>query len=93
MKSTNKQEDKKMDTKTKTIDNNTLEKVSGGNIFEDIKCFFEGHGYDIDGEKFPQGADYSIRKYKCYCCGDILYERHYNNGADGKSSKAEYDSY
>lgn len=82
-----------MNTESKTISVNELKKVSGGNIFEDIKCFFEGHGYDIVGEKYPAGTDYSIRKYKCVCCGEVIYERHYNNGNSSSSSKAEYDSY
>ena len=82
-----------MNTESKTLSVEELEKVCGGNIFEDIACFFEGHGYNSAGTKTPDGADYSIIKYKCVCCGKVIYEKHFNNGTASPSSKAEYDMY
>ena len=81
-----------MATLSKAVDMKELESVTGGNIFENIQCFFEGHGYNSAGTKTPAGADYSVIKYKCVCCGKVIYERHYNNGTASPSSKEEYDS-
>ena len=81
-----------MATIKKALKPDELDRVSGGNIFEDIYCFFEGHGYNSIGFAKPMGADYEIIKYKCITCGKIIYERQYPDGNTEPSSKSEFES-
>lgn len=81
-----------MSTIRKALKPDELEKVNGGNIFEDIYCFFEGHGYNSVGIVQPDGADYRIIKYKCITCGQIIYEKSFPDGNTAPSSKSEYES-
>ena len=87
-----KQEKNNMATIKKALKPNELDKVSGGNIFEDIYCYFEGHGYNSVGVAIPDSGAYQIVKYKCTCCGKIIYQKEYPDGNGEPSSQSEFDS-
>ena len=80
-----------MATIRKALNMKDLSKISGGNIFEDIYCFFEGHGYNSVGIAFAEDNSYQIVKYKCVSCGKIMYQKEYPDGNGETSSKLEFD--
>ena len=82
-----------MATIRKALNLKDLAKISGGNIFEDIYCFFEGHGYNSVGIAYSDDNSFKIVKYKCVSCGKTIYEKEFSDGNSVSSSKSEFDKY
>lgn len=80
-----------MATIRKALNLKDLAKISGGNIFEDIYCFFEGHGYNSVGFAYNDDHSFKIVKYKCVSCGKTIYEKEFSDGNSVSSSKSEFD--
>ena len=84
---------KTMDDQTKILKLKELEEICGGNIFDDIDCFFSGHGYNIVGTALRVQNDFKIVKYRCVTCGKEKYEKVYKDDTTESASKGDYEMY
>lgn len=59
----------------KELNPSEIEKVAGGNIFDDVACFIVGHDWDNVCQICSSASDIIYVHYKCTRCGANLYQR------------------
>lgn len=82
-----------MESIKKELNHPELEKVTGGDIIDDVKCLFGGHDNVCVGEKTNPILEYSIRKFRCRTCGKVFYQACDRRGNVKPSSEQIWNEY